>query len=271
MSRRAIAFLCLAAAACGQEPAADKQQPAEPPPIAFDGALVTGAAAKVAHGERLTAVLGCRGCHGRDLQGKRFYEPYASNLTRDLAKYSDAEIERVMRTGEPPGGRDLWAMPSELFQHLSKPDMDALIAYMRTLKPAGPPTQPPLPFGDEVRQLIDQGKIKPAAAFVRETKAVGPVDLGPSHALGRYITRVTCAECHGPELKGNQGDTPDLITAGGYSREEFETLITQGLPTGDRKLNPLMVSVAKNRFSKLKPHERDALYAYLKARAEQPQ
>jgi hypothetical protein len=32
-----------------------------------------------------------------------------------------------------------------------------------------------------------------------------------------------------------------------------------------------MQSVAKTRFSRLTPHERDALYAYLKARAELPQ
>ena len=82
---------------------------------------------------------------------------------------------------------------------------------------------------------------------------------------------VTCAECHGPELKGQEGDTPDLIVAGGYSREDFERMITTGVPTGNRKLKELMQDVARNRFSKLTPHERDALYAYLKARAEAPQ
>jgi hypothetical protein len=33
----------------------------------------------------------------------------------------------------------------------------------------------------------------------------------------------------------------------------------------------MMSGVAKHRFSYLTQHERDALYAYLKARAEQPQ
>jgi hypothetical protein len=33
----------------------------------------------------------------------------------------------------------------------------------------------------------------------------------------------------------------------------------------------LMSATAKLRFSKLKPHERDAVVAYIKARAERPQ
>jgi hypothetical protein len=61
---------------------------------------------------------------------------------------------------------------------------------------------------------------------------------------------------------------PDLVVAGGYSREEFERLITTGVPLGNRKLNPMMSGVAQRRFTHMTPHERDALYAYLKARAE---
>ena len=76
---------------------------------------------------------------------------------------------------------------------------------------------------------------------------------------------------HGPELKGTPDGTPDLIVAGAYSREEFERLMTDGIGKDNRKLKPLMVAVAKERFTRMTRHERDALYAYLKARAEQPQ
>jgi mono/diheme cytochrome c family protein len=258
-----------ATAACGSQPSEERK--AEPPPVAFDGALVQVAAARVTHGKRLIDVLGCTGCHGANLQGERFFELYASNLTRELPKYSDAQFERLMRDGEHPTGREVWGMPSEIFQHLSEPDMAALIAYLRALKPGGQPTQPRLPWTKEVEDLIAKGEIKPAAAFVRDTKVLAPADLGAPHALGRYISRVTCAECHGPELKGNGGRMPDLIVAGSYTREEFERLMKQGVPTGGRKLHELMTAVAKERFSRMTPHERDALYAYLKARAEQPQ
>jgi len=256
--RKLCIAVILATAAC------ERQEP-----VAFDGASARQASARIAHGKRLTDVLGCTGCHGANLQGKRFYELYASNLRRELPKYSDAQFERLMRAGEHPTGREVWGMPSELFQHLSEPDIQAVLAYLRTLKPAGKPTEPRLPWEPEAEKMIAEGKLKPAADFVREAKELGPVDLGQPHAQGRYITRVTCAECHGPELNGG-GNSPDLIVAGAYSREEFEGLLTQGVPTGGRKLK-LMELVAKGRFAKLTRRERDALYAYLKARAEPPQ
>ena len=84
-------------AACQQQP----RQVAKPAEISFDGVDVSDAAALVAHGERISWTLGCRGCHREKLEGGTFYERYASNLTRDLPQYSDAEIERVLRTGIP--------------------------------------------------------------------------------------------------------------------------------------------------------------------------
>jgi len=255
----------LLAAACQQQ-----KPPAKAPEITFDGALVTDAAAKVAHGDRLTHTLGCRGCHRDQLEGGEFYERYASNLTRELPKYSDAEIEKLLRTGVPRDGRVLYGMPSEIFQHLSDADMTALIAELRTLKPGGKPTQPPKPWEADAKALMAKGVIKPATVFVAETKDTYPADLGPGHALGRYITSVTCAECHGPKLEGDQsGKPPNLVAAGGYTREQFETLMTTGIAAGGRKLkDPLMGEVARERFTHFTPHERDALYAYLKARAE---
>ena len=267
---RVWTLTALLLAACQQQQAKPAAKASE---ITFDGAQVTQAAAKIAHGERISWALGCRGCHTPNLEGHRFYERYASNLTRDLAKYSDAEIDRVLRTGVPHDGRELWGMPSELFQHLSATDMKALIADLRTLQPSGTPTQPPKPWEADVREMIAKGQLKTAKDTVVQDKEKGPVDLGPSYALGRYITRVTCAECHGPKLEGGPpGEPPNLIVAGGYTRVEFETLLTKGVLPNDRKFkNPLMGEVARERFSHFTPHERDALYAYLKARAQQPQ
>jgi cytochrome c553 len=263
-----LAILC-ALAGCAPESEQDRA-PAEPQPTAFNGALVQQASDKVAHGRRIAAVLGCTGCHGKDMEGQRFYELYASNLTRDVGNYTDRQLEHVLRAGVPPSGRQLWGMPSEIFQHLSEPDVAALIAYLRTLEPAGGPTQPPLPFPADVRQMIAKGELKPTVDAVRAVKTVAPVDLGPAHELGRYIARVTCAECHGAELKGGIA-TPDLLLVGAYSREEFERLMIEGAGSGGRKLKPMMEGVSKERFSRLTQREREALYNYLKARAEQPQ
>jgi cytochrome c553 len=164
-------------------------------------------------------------------------------------------------------------MPSEIFQHLSDADTKTLIAFLRTLKPVGKKLPPPQ-FSKADKEEIASGEYKPADQLVQETKGLAPVDLGPQYALGRYITEVTCAECHGPKLEGRphapMGKIPNLVVAGAYSRAEFEKLMMQGIAAGNRKINPIMSGVARTRFSHFTPHERDALYAYLKARAEQP-
>jgi mono/diheme cytochrome c family protein len=243
--------------------------------ITFDGALASDKAAVIAHGERLTWTLGCRGCHGKDLQGQNWdNDPkgygilWASNLTRSIPPMSDAQLRDLLTKGIHPRRGDLWLMPSQLFQHLAPADIDALIARLRMVQPAGEATPDPQP-GPRALREIKSGEAKPAATLVRELRDTLPFDAGPEHALGRYITEVTCAECHGPKLEGHPGDTPNLIAAGAYSRAEFETLMTKGIPSGGRKLkNPLMGEVARSRFTHFTPHERDALYAYLKARAE---
>jgi cytochrome c553 len=263
--------LFLAISACQRAPA----------PVTFDGGHASDKAAILRHGERLTWVLGCRGCHGKDLQGTFFtkdepqYGPlYASNLTVEVPEYTDAQLEGIIRRGVHPERKTVWGMPSEIFQHLSEPDYSALVAYLRTLKPAGDKLPAPQ-FSAQDRKDITSGNYKPAVQLVRERSAQLPVDLGPEHALGRYITEVTCAECHGPKLQGNPkdpaGNIPDLIVVGGYTREQFETLATKGIPVGGRKLKPMMQYVALGRIAHMTVHERDSLYAYLRARAERPQ
>jgi len=254
--------------------AACHQQVAQPREITFDGAQVSNAGEMRAHGERLTHVLGCAGCHGDHLQGEQFesektqYAPlYASNLTVEVPGYSDAELDGILRRGVHPRRATVWVMPSQIFQHLSRADENALIGYLRSLRPVGGKLPPPQ-FNALDRKEIASGRFKSAVQLVNEEKAQLPTDVGPQYELGRYITEVTCAECHGPKLEGRPGHTPDLVAAGAYSRSEFERLITKGVPTGGRTLKPIMSDVAKYRFSALTPHERDAVYAYLKARSE---
>jgi len=244
----------------------------------FDGSQTGDAAELARQGKRLTYVLGCADCHGRNLQGTLFtkdepqYGPlYASNLTVEVREYTDGELDGIIRHGVHPERKTVWGMPSHLFQHLSDPDFRALITYLRTLKPAGEKLPPPQ-FSTQDRKDIASGAYKPEQQLVRETAAQFPADLGPKYGLGRYITEVTCAECHGPTLEGNDpySKAPNLIVAGAYSTAEFERLMTSGIPTGNRKLRDMMAGVARLRFSHFTPHERDALYAYLKVRAEQP-
>lgn len=233
----------------------------------------------LAHGERLTFVLGCQGCHGKGMTGNKWDDDpagygimWASNLTQAIPSMNDQQLEALLRRGVHPVRGDLWVMPSQMFQHLSAPDMKALITYLRTLPTAGTLSPPPAP-GPKARAEIAAGRYKPAAAMVIELRDVLPVDAGSQVSRGRYITSVTCVECHGPKLEGGAGEEgtiPDLIVAGTYTPGEFERFITTGVTPGNRKIHPLMVQVAKSRFSHLAPNERQALYGYLHARAILP-
>ena len=253
---------------------------AEAPPLQFDraSAAAGGGQAGLRHGERLASVLGCRGCHGKDLTGHIWGDDpkeavlWTSNLTRELPAYDDAALERALRAGVRHDGTPLWGMPSELFSHLSGADMAALIAWLRTVPPKGE-AHPRIRIGPAGRKMIEKGEIKPTPVWVRESRRLAPARLGGGHDWARYMIRATCAECHGMELKGGdpgeKGGTPDLIVASAYSRDEFRHLLRTGEPTGGRKLG-LMAEVAKGRFVHLTDREVDAIYDYLKARAEAP-
>lgn len=272
-----IVMIALAAAGLGACDRTAEDAPgvqAKTAAITYDGAFATDREALLKHGERLTKVLGCRGCHGKDMQGKpsnddpAFGTLHPSNLTLAMARYNDAQFERVLRAGYRHDGTALWGMPSEMYAHLSEPDIRALIAYLRTLPRSGSDWPKPV-FGPGAKAEIASGKLKSTPEYIAAERGVGPTDLGATFALGRYITMTACTECHGAALEGGE-DTPDLLVASGYSAKEFETLITTGVPTGGRELD-LMAKVAKNRLSNLTAQERNALHAYLKARADRPQ
>ena len=246
-------------------------------PLSFDGAQTSVPAAMRAHGERLSHLLGCRGCHTVTLQGHLFNDDtpaigkiYASNLTRVLPTMSDAQLEALLRTGRHPVRSDLWVMPSEVFQRLSAADMAALIAHLRTVEPAGAPTPPPS-FTERGRADIASGKTKPVADYVAKYQVKLPPDLGPTQAFGRYLVGATCSECHGGDLTGIPDfeanlATPDLDIAGAYSEAELARLISTGQGKTPRDLG-LMSEVGKTHFAYLTPHERSAIVGYIKARA----
>ena len=271
--RRWLAALALlaSAAACQKAPEAARRQA----PFQFE----VKSANPLDRGERLATILGCGGCHAPGLTGQvwdddpQFAILYTSNLTRALPAYSDAALERAVRFGVRPDGSVLWAMPSQRFTRLSAPDMAALIAYLRSRPPAGE-AHPRVRIGPGARRLIASGELKSAAQLAQAERNVWPPRLDGRHGWALYMIRATCAECHGPELKGEpvheEGETaPDLAVAGGYTRAQFHHLLRTGEPTGGRRLR-LMADVARERFVHLTDREVDAIYDYLKARAERP-
>lgn len=273
--RRLIMLLAMASlSGCDSK----KEEPApKPVPVAltYDGADYHDQAAKIAHGKRLADILDCTGCHGANLQGQNVTadEPSygamnAPNLTLALAKYDNADIVRLMRQGVPKDGREFWFMPVESFQFLSDADLSALIAYLRTFKPAGKQL-PPIVKGKGFQEDLERG-FGNARAQIARYRAEPPVDLGETHAKGRYIVETTCTACHNSKLQGYDGFTPDLDIAGSYSSDELIRLLTTGEGKVKKNLG-MMSDMAREHFSKLTPGERAAVVAYIKARVDRPQ
>ncbi len=226
----------------------------------------------IGHGKRVSQVLGCNGCHGENLMGEDWSEPgfgrlWTSNLTRAAETYSDEELAKMIRTGVRPDDSELWGMPSFLFTHLSDPDMAAVLAYLRS-RPAAGQVHPRPVFEEGGRRALAAGELKSSAAEVRERTRDWPPDLGPDHALARYLSRATCAECHGLNLAGRQRlgggkPPPDLRIVGAYDAQQFERLLRTGRAAGDRELE-LMSGVARGRYRHFTNEELTQLYSYLR-------
>lgn len=241
--------------------------------VTFDGAdYGDDEAAKIAHGERLSKVLLCQGCHTPELTGidmGEFEEPLAgitaSNLTLAVPNFDDAQLEHFLRTGEHPTREPIWMMPSQIYQHLADADMAALIAYLRTLEPKGE-ALPLIELNEGLAAAAEAGEFKPIPEMVAEHAATTPADLGAEHAQGRYIGMTVCAECHGAGLADAEG--VDLTAmAPMYGREGLTRLLTTGEGLEGRELG-LMAFIGGELASQLTESERAALIDYLLAHAE---
>lgn len=224
----------------------------------------------VEHGRRIANVLGCTGCHGADLTGEDWSGPefgrlWTANLTRAVPRYNDQQLATVIRSGRR-ADRELWEMPSHLFTHLTPEDMSALITFLRTVPPSGAVHPEPV-FEEGARKEIAAGTFKSSAKQVLEEGSLWPPDAGKAHALGRYIARATCAECHQMDLRGGKPNPeakprPDLRIVAAYEPDQFRRLLQMGLAAGDREVG-LMSEVARGRYKHLTAGEIKALQLYL--------
>ncbi|MCM8557288.1 cytochrome c [Sphingomicrobium sediminis] len=238
----------------------------------FIGAQSSSVAERRAHGARLADVLGCTSCHAENLQGEAFADDpdgeviYAPNLTREIGKYSDAEFERLMRTGEHRWRENLFYMPSKSLQRLSDPDMAALAMYLRSLEPAG--RNWPFPKdGEATERLVELGIFSTSNAKVDAFRDNVPPDFGPQFALGRYIASVTCAECHGADLSGVPNGAPGLQNMGAYDAQALELLLSKGI-NRHYETSGMMTLVARRELSALTDAERTAVIDYVMALSE---
>jgi mono/diheme cytochrome c family protein len=140
---------------------------------------------------------------------------YSKNITpAALGSWSDAELHRAVAGGVSKDGTPLFpVMPYPHFGAMAEDDLQAVLAYVRTLKPIDNPNIPE-------RKLAF-----PLNLIVRTLPRVSAPQQRPSPAdkvaYGRYMTRISlCADCHTP-IDQQGTPLPGMDFAGGM--EFFET------------------------------------------------
>jgi len=234
-------------------------------PLASAISHVDAAPQMVARGAHLMQIAGCKACHGDDLEGRRlaskiFPSLYSSNLTLAAQSMTGEEIERAIRFAVAPDATSLWAMPSGSYTYMSPADLGAILAFLKSRKPAGTPSPGPH-FTFAVRWALVTGKLSPAVDTTAQ--APGPLDLGPRYDGGRYLARLACGECHGTELEG-RGAAGDLGCVSRYTLPAFFDLLRRD-PHGRR--DSAVRRLAHERFHEFADYEIMALFDYLQARA----
>jgi len=244
--------------------------------VAFVGAAVGAALAEtpVERGSYLVnTIMTCGNCHspkgppeavaGKDFSGGlRFNEPpfdvTAPNITQDKATgigtWSDADIKKLLRTGMRPNGVPIASvMPTGFYDIITDGDMDAIVAYLRTLKPISNKVPDPIYKMPAPRQVYP-GAEQPYTQAMLDDKM----------KRGFYLVTIGhCLECHTPMEKGHH-DWADIgrggmefpgpwgvsvsrnITSsktkgiGGWSDAQVKRAITQGVDKEGNKLKPPM-------------------------------
>jgi hypothetical protein len=148
----------------------------------FSGPIVAGTEGK--GGEAFTKAMGFPG------------EIYSPNLTpRHLGVWSDGEIYRAITSGVAKDGRALFpVMNYHRFGSMPKQDVEAIIGYLRTLKPIDNEVPPPvLDFPVSILNKLGPKKAQHSAM------------PDPTHiiAYGAYLVNAAgCADCHSQVDKG---------------------------------------------------------------------
>ena len=281
MNRRLLATVpVLFALAAGGAPAAKAQAgPVMEPPAATEPFRFERVSANpIEHGERLSAVLGCIGCHTPDLTGEDWSDAewgvlWTANLTHSAAAYSGDDLILMISAGRRPD-RALMDMPSYLFSGLHPDDVAALVSYLKSL-PAIGVKHPEPTIGPRLAEDIASGAFKDSVRWVAEMHDHAPPDLGPERGYARAILRATCAECHGMNLEGstepltNAPPRPSLRIVAAYSAQDFSALMKTGQALGGRDLK-LMSGVSRRRYSRFTDSEIEAVYHYLAEMAQRP-
>jgi len=258
--------------------------------------LASAQADLVKRGDYLVnGILTCGNCHtpkgppaaiaGKDFSGGLSWDepPFkvtAPNITPDketgIGNYTDAQLKTVLRKGIKANGVPIaMVMPSGFYEIMTDRDLDAVIAYLRTLKPVSNKVADPV-------YKMPQGHPIPPAGDKKFTDA----DMSDKVHKGFYLATIAhCMECHTPmgprgrefatklgaggfDFPGPWGvSTSRNITSskekgiGAWSDDEIKRAITQGISRDGSHLKPPM---GYQYYATVTPDDLDAIVAYLR-------
>ena len=122
----------------------------------------------------------------------------APNITQDketgIGNWSDADIKKLLRTGDLPNGvHDRHGHADRLLRHHDRRDLDAVVAYLRTLKPISNKVADPIYKMPQVEHVLPGGE-KPYTEAMMSDKV----------KKGFYLATIAhCMECHTPMVQGH--------------------------------------------------------------------
>lgn len=235
--------------------------------------------AALARGEFLVNTI-CTSCHGPDLSGAALIdEPglatvYAVNITGLSQTHSDADLVRAIRHAVGRDGRQLIAMPAEVFINFSAEDLGAVIAYLKTLPRIGE-EGPESQFAFPGRIMLAAGvigQIFPAEYIDHDRPFPEMPAVGANAEYGAYLAG-WCTACHGPNLTGAQPVfdaeapfAPNLTQAGvlrNWTEEDFIAVMRTGITPSGRQLDPEFMPWRE--FGQFDDEELQGLWMYLRS------
>lgn len=205
------------------------------------------------------------------------------NLTPDretgIGGWTDRELTVAIRDGKRPDGTLIGPpMPYDMYRHLSDSDTNAMIAYLRTLKPVR----------NETPKSVYGMPLPPA--YGPPVGSVPDVDRSDKVAYGAYLAGPVghCMECHttmsqqpgrrdydnmlgagGFTFEGPWGEsvaaniTPDKETGiGNWTDDQIKSAITDGVRPDGTMLRPPM---AFSSYKGIRNEDLDAIVAYLRS------
>lgn len=269
-----LVLACMGLAACARTPASAEE-------VATAAATMPLAVAAMPAGDpiegaRVARRVGCDGCHdeggkggGFDITSPQGDRVVAPNLTSRRTLYDDPGLAALLHQGKTHDGHRPFGMPIFMLQHLSDGEVRDITAWLRALPEVDNPGLAESHITSETLKTLLDGTHPYAGDDRPDTGNVPPRDRPvETLALGKYLAYTTCAECHGRDLNGFEGDdAPSLVVAKAYSAEKFARLMKTGeIATGGKSKTGFMSEVAAYRFSVLNDAEVVALKLYLDSR-----